>query len=77
MPTTSAQINAQIGTASNPLDPKVTHQVPPFGGVNNYWIVSGGQQYPGRIRRCYTLDADSVGAQAASITSQLVAGWTP
>ena len=74
MAITAPQLQAELGTKVT--DPRVTHELPPYGGSSQYWRVSGGMTYKGRNKRIATTASDNAATQAAAVLVLLAAGPT-
>lgn len=72
MAITSAALQAQLGTSMN--SPRVLRQVAPYGAASQFWYVSGGTAYPGRVKHVQTTASDAAATQATAVLAALLAG---
>ncbi len=74
MAITAAALQAELGTRVT--DPRVTHELPPYGGTGQYWRVTGGMTYKGRNKRVATTASDNAATQAVAVLAALADGAT-
>lgn len=72
MAITAPELNTALG--GRVTDPRVTHQLPPYGSTLQYWRITGGMTYKGRNKRVSTTAADNAATQAAAVLVVLAAG---
>lgn len=74
MAITAADLQAELGTRVT--DPRVTHELPPYGGTGQYWRITGGMTYKGREKRVSTTASDDAATQAVAVLAALADGPT-
>jgi hypothetical protein len=72
MAITSAALQAELGTTMN--SPRVLRQMSPYGAASQFWYISGGTAYPGRVKHIETTAADAAADQAVTVLAALLAG---
>lgn len=75
MAITAAQLQTALGVASM-NQPRVLREKAPYGGSSQYWYVSGGTAYPGRVKHVTTTASDNAATQAAAVLLALLTGPT-
>lgn len=72
MAITAAALQTELG--ANPMSPTVVMQFGGEGGASQYWLVTGGATYPGRVVKVVTTAADAAADQATTVLAALLAG---
>ncbi len=77
MAITAAALQAELG-ATWKQSPQVLKQLPSFASADTgqYWLVSGGTAYPGRVKKITTTKSDDAATQAAAVLLALLTGPT-
>ena len=77
MAITGPELQTALG-ATFMTAPRVTHQLPPYGGTLQYWQIQGNVAHHGKARKVATTASDNAATQAAAVVAELVkAGNAP